>query len=499
MNTRCVARWPRLAWLARCDAASRTLDLLHGPGVEVREDFACEAVWAGSFAAGDFDRTDLVLGSGVRLREDRVVFVSSGTTVDRLHSIATVDGWLVSNSLAALLEAAGGDVEPTYRGYYADFRSIVDGLAAHRAFLETSAGPVRLTYFHNLEWDGRTLVETRKANASRRFEDFADDRAFLDATMAALGRNMRDPARATRFAPLGTLSTGYDSPTVATLARDIGLEEVVTFRNARGGDGDDGGPIARVLGLRALEADRDAWRTAAGCIAPFLAVNAYGEEVHYAPLAATLAGRVLFTGYHGDKAWAKDAPDLSANIARGDPTGLSLAEFRLDAGFVHCPVPFLGVRAIADLHRISHSSEMAPWDVPGDYSRPICRRIVESAGVSRELFGMAKHAASVVLWNRAEGFLPPADRDRYESWLREHRADWRRSGTVTPFARRTKDRVVDAALRPVRPLLPLATRHRAFDGLASRLRRIDPRERPDPFFDHLFPWALQDARRRYAT
>jgi hypothetical protein len=141
---------------------------------------------------------------------------------------------------------------------------------------------------------------------------------------------------------------------------------------------------------------------------------------------------------------------------------------------------------------------MAAWDVAGDYSRPICRRIVESAGVSRERFGMAKHAASVVLWNRAEAFLPAPDRGRYEAWLRERRREWARAGVVTPFTRRAKDRVIDAALRPVRPLLPIANRVRALDAVTLRVRRIDPRERPDPFFDHLFPWALEDARRRYA-
>jgi hypothetical protein len=498
LKPHCVPGWPRLAWVARCDATSRSIALTHGAGLEVRDGFACEAVWAGRFAEGDFDRTDLVLGSGVRLRGDRAMFVSSGTTVDRLHSLATVDGWLVSNSLAALTQTAEAEVDPAYRGYYADFRSIVEGLATYRTDVATTAGPVRLTYFNNLQWDGASLVEAPKPEGSRRFDDFANYHAFLREALDALGQNMRDPTRTRRFTPLGTLSTGYDSPTVATLAREIGMEEAITFTRARGGDGDDGRPIAGHLGLRTIAADRDAWRAHGGCIAPFLSVNAYGEEVHYASLAASLADRVLFTGYHGDKAWAKDAPDLSANIVRGDPTGLSLSEFRLDAGFIHCPLPFLGVRAIADLHRISHSPEMAPWDVPGDYSRPICRRIVESAGVPRDLFGMSKHAASVVLWNRAEGFLPPTDRVRYEAWLRDRRGEWRRAGSVDPFTRRAKDRVVDVMLLPVRPLLAFAGPH-ALAPLARHVSRIDPRERPDPFFDHLFPWALADARRRYAT
>src|SRR2546422_2613546 len=68
----------------------------------------------------------------------------------------------VANSLACLLVAIGADVDPTYAGYYADFKSISDGLARYARSVATSAGPVRLTYFHNLVWDGRALRERPK-------------------------------------------------------------------------------------------------------------------------------------------------------------------------------------------------------------------------------------------------------------------------------------------------------------------------------------------------
>ena len=52
--------------------------------LKVTAEFFCEAIWPGPFAEGDFDRTDLVSGSGGRLRRAEVHFVSSGATVDRL-------------------------------------------------------------------------------------------------------------------------------------------------------------------------------------------------------------------------------------------------------------------------------------------------------------------------------------------------------------------------------------------------------------------------------
>jgi hypothetical protein len=116
-----IAGWPPLAWIAACDRASGQVRVRHGPSVETRDDWFCEAVWAGEFGEGDFDRTDLIVGSGARLRDGRLVFVSSGTTVDRLQSMETSEGVLVSNSLPCLMEAADATVDPTYPNYYERF------------------------------------------------------------------------------------------------------------------------------------------------------------------------------------------------------------------------------------------------------------------------------------------------------------------------------------------------------------------------------------------
>ena len=57
----------------------------------------------GDFDTGEFDQTDIVAGSGGRCRGNTLVFVSSGSTVDRLHFLETLEvGW-ISNSLACLL------------------------------------------------------------------------------------------------------------------------------------------------------------------------------------------------------------------------------------------------------------------------------------------------------------------------------------------------------------------------------------------------------------
>ena len=77
--------------------------LYHGSRVEVRDQFFGELAWSGDFDTGEFDQTDIVAGSGGRCRGNTLVFVSSGSTVDRLHFLETLEvGW-ISNSLACLL------------------------------------------------------------------------------------------------------------------------------------------------------------------------------------------------------------------------------------------------------------------------------------------------------------------------------------------------------------------------------------------------------------
>jgi hypothetical protein len=109
---------------------------------------------------------------------------------------------------------------------------------------------------------------------------------------------------------------------------------------------------------------------------------------------------VLFSGYHGDKVWERDpgAKYVGDVLVRGDSSGLNLSEIRLVAGFVNLPVPFIEARSTASINRVSNSAEMEQWRLGTNYDRPIPRRILESEGVPRDLFGTRKKA--VIDWYR---------------------------------------------------------------------------------------------------
>ncbi len=491
--------WPPLAWLARLRRFS-PIEVCHGSDVETSPEWFCEAVWDGPYASGDFDESDIVFGSGGRYRGDTATFVSSASTVDRLHSLEASDACWVSNSLVCLLAAAGAEVDPTYPAYFNDFRTIIRGITRYARTLATSAGPVRLTYYLNLVWDGERLREQPKTSPHRVFPRFAAYRGFLDTSLSRLVDNMAAPTRRIRFDPLGTISSGYDSAAVAALARGHGLREAIAFDRSSNGEPDSGEAIANVLGLDLTIVARDGWRAMALPEVPFIAADAKGEDVYFKGAEPKLARRALLTGFHGDKVWDKRARAASEDLVRGDQSGLSLSEYRLWTGFLHCPLPFAGVRQVRDINAISRSSELARWDIGSHYSRPICRRILEEAGVPRHAFGLWKKTASVLFF-RQDGFLSPASLTDYQAWLGEHTADWAGRGLRPPALAldgahpwRGPGRAVAQFLDGIASMAP-----RQLWFMRSAARAVANFGGREWLFRHLFPWAVERAKRRYAA
>ena len=130
-------KWPPLAWLAECAGSNPVIRVRHGSQVETRDVWFCEAIWDDEFTSGNFDRTDLVFGSGARLRDVQVIFVSSGSTVDRLQFLELHGRTWISNSIACLLAASGVKADVSYERFPEFFRSIIGGIDAYERRLPT--------------------------------------------------------------------------------------------------------------------------------------------------------------------------------------------------------------------------------------------------------------------------------------------------------------------------------------------------------------------------
>jgi hypothetical protein len=387
--------WPALSWLAVCEPGAKTVAVFHGTKVETRPGWFCEAVWDGDFSDGGFDRTDFVFGSGARCRKGAICFVTSGASLDRLNYVEHGRSLLISNSLACLLAVTGRDPDPYHRGYVELFASIQHGLMGYDRRVPLVDGSAQLVYFHNLVWDGHRLREVPKVLPKHDLSGYEAYIGVLGQGLGSIAANMSSPQRAFSYEWQGTLSRGYDSPAAAALAKDAGLTSVLSFNESRPGIPDDGRLIAQSLGLEINVVDRLRWQEDELCEPPFLSADGQGKEVFIAAAQDQLRGRVLVTGFGGDYVWARDPKPLNGNLVRGGHSGLSLAEFRLHVGFINLAVPFMCMKRVVDICRISQSPEMSAWDIGGAYTRPIPRRLLEERGVARELFGMDKTGASM--------------------------------------------------------------------------------------------------------
>lgn len=165
--------WPVLAWVARMNVGDGAVNLFHGSRVELSNEWACEAVWDGEFSRGDFDKTDLIFGSGVRVRNNKLLFVSSGTTVDRLVYCELQSGTrFVSNSLVALAAITDSKLDVTYPYYFEDFVTCGKGIDYCKGYIETSNPRLNQIFFRNLAFDGVSLTVEDKLNESRSFVNF---------------------------------------------------------------------------------------------------------------------------------------------------------------------------------------------------------------------------------------------------------------------------------------------------------------------------------------
>ena len=390
-----IPDWPKLTWIAFITRGSNIINVLHGPMVETSDKWIVEGVWAGQFSKGDFDRTDLFFGTGIRLRRNKIIFVTAGSVFDRLLYFKDNDFVAVSNSLPALLVGTNSNLIEDYKHYSKDIRSMIYGLQKRVRHIPTNKGNVTSIIFNNLLFEDGKIDEKEKPDCAPHFDTFQDYLDFLIETARSLGENARSSNRQFPVIPLSSISSGYDSAVAATIARYAGCKSTVTIKKStsfwRGSD--SGKKIAGALNLKCTEYDRTSGNYP-------LEETIWAAEGRPGILNWTLFDYpeplcLFFTGCHGEKMWDRVTHDHPDPFVRRDTSSFGFCEFRLIKGVFQCPVPFWGVRHSHELKAITLSKEMIPWYMNKDYDKPIARRIVEEAGVPRQAFGQVNKNTSL--------------------------------------------------------------------------------------------------------
>ncbi|OGR12570.1 MAG: hypothetical protein A2097_11985 [Desulfobacula sp. GWF2_41_7] len=379
--------WPKLAWVCRINISEDSAIILHGPAVEIFENWAVEAVWDKDFEKGDFDKTDIIFGSGIRKRCDKLIFVSSSTVVDRLWHVSMDGKIFVSNTLPGLLTVAELSLLYDYPNYASDMASIImKGLYRYKKNIPTNGPDINILYFNNLVWTNGLLEIIEKPDYSPMFNDFTTYKNYLETVAHNIGKNANSKSRTYPIGMLTGLSSGYDSVATSVISRHAGCNKAVSIENSssfwRGSD--SGQHIAKKLGFICEVVKHDK--------------NKYQNEIYSWAATGLSGGRnqhlfnypkplcLFFGGYFGDTIWNRKKQNLIE--PKGSTT--SFCEFRLLEGIFVSVVPWWGIKHAAEIQKINLLEEMKPWTLGTDYDRPIARRLAEEAGINRGDFAIRK-------------------------------------------------------------------------------------------------------------
>jgi len=490
---------PPLAWLL--DLTGDEAVLISGDSVEIRDDRFFEGAWAGTFAEAAIENCRDVFGSGGLSTPSGWLLVPPSHPLEYLVCLRGPGGWVASNSPAFLHAWTNMRFELPSRRLASIFIRIINGIDQSPISAETTAGTLLALFHHNLllRADGFDL---RPKPLPSGFSDYTSYVEHLRQTISLVAANAAAPGRRRPYRLLATCSSGYDSPACAALARRSGCEEVITFDVGRSGAPDEGSLIAECLGMRTSRIARPLHTHDLGdAELEFLSTGMHGEDVIFAAASRHLEGRALLTGFHGSGMWDVDIDvEATDGLSSRDASGRSMAEFRLARDFVHVPVPFIGAQRLSDVAAITHTPEMEPYTLRNWYDKPIARRIVEEAGVPRELFGQSKQAVSMRVFVFSEQ-LSPATRQAVRARVAAFGARDRLAYRVQRLWFRAGMR--SYALAATLPKWVPGPGRAFFRRTSSRvLRRIfrpsyDFFEHTNPFMGVAFEYALSRVSERY--
>lgn len=395
---------PALAWVASID--DEAVSAWMGEQVERTDEWLVEGVWDGDYSEGEFHRSPVFFGSGLRIDGNRAFLVPSNAVTDRLYFLRSQSGLIASNSLPLLLGVTRHRLRDDW-DYVSFSYAIREGIYDFEDTFPLRGSRSQAKHLiHRPACFQSGELDNYDRTSPRRFENFQAYYSALSGAVQRIRANASSQEREHPMEFMTTLSSGYDSTCASVLARDAGASIALTVSESNSSwprflfpaaADDHGGRAAKALGLTALELPSDPstdeiYFRSAACIEPDLAFDGISRYMGESDVG------VVFTGYYGDTLWGiSDTAHIDSDLRWSNPSGISVSEARLKLSFVNLAVPFIYGRSRPSISRISLSDEMEPWRLGGDYDRPVPRRIAEEAGIDREAFGIRKKA--ILDWN----------------------------------------------------------------------------------------------------
>jgi hypothetical protein len=498
---------PLLSWCARVRPGG-ALTVRHGTRVETRRNGFVEGAWDGEFEAFDFDRAQTLAGTGGRQRGDVVVFAAPFHPLEWLFVLRRPDELLVSNSMVFLLSESGDTLDIRHPNYFFDLVALTRrGIAPPVTRLRMTAGTeVELYPCCNVEVGADLSLRRVPKPLGPPPECYADYFGFMLRTAQDVAANAAAPGRQWTYPFVAACSRGYDSTASAALVSQAGCREGVTF--AQSGTAinhplaglkklpvdDSGADSLRALGMNVTERDRaDVLKLSGHPKAEFYIRPTSSTDVSMLLMEDKLRGSIFVSGRHGERYWGPTRRCKRENFRELDDcilSGHAYGEYRLRAGFLHYPAPYVGALHGSAIYRITHSEEMRPWKLgTGYYDRPIARRIAEEAGVRREYFGQRKMGSA----DSAQSLNSESERDFQDFLGAEVPVSIRRRMDPRMPVERLKSHHRLAYFRSHYSHLPLA-------AAALELLQTDRMHKLwNSVYLYIFHWGFEKIKNRYAV
>ena len=465
--------------------------------MEVAADRFVAGAWAGPFAQMEFERSASLCGSGAVVEEASVLFATAFHPLEWLFVLRADSHLWVSNSLPFLLTATSEELDLRYPHYFfdllADYRKGV--ASAGRSLRLQSGRAVQVFACCSFRVAADLSVSREEKAGSAPPRSYAEYAESLQSAVNAILDNAGSGDRSHRFGSVATVSRGYDSVAAAALAKAGGCTRAVTFlqsaKDTAGTPGNDcGAEAARDLAMTVVEYDRSEYQKCEALAeAEFFMTPLGRTNLSLLAFESELTGCMLVTGRHGENLWRRDSLPVFDNFAEPGAvkmSGSESIEYCLRIGAIHLPTPYLeGIHGSA-LRRITHSDEMRPWSIGGDYDRPIARRIAEEAGVRREHFGQVKMGGG----ERGDPLAEESQRDFEAFYARRVRPN-----DGSPQAGRKSSQ------HSKTPFVRFRSRLMAQSGLVRRLAGRYPVDRLHPIWNsrhcYRFHWGVWRVSERY--
>lgn len=392
----------KLGWCMTIKKNSTDVTVCVGDYVETYPDWFVAGVWDGDFLKADFENTDFLCATAVKKNENRITIYSPTHERQRFCYIKYNDKIIFSNSIPLALAVSGEAFDKECDQYEKILCAILSGTKNYDQKIPLANGKVMYQIFcADISVDDQLQMTYTRKKKHRDFLDFSDYYNTLLDMCERTRVNACDEHRKQKYTLATTASSGYDSSTCAAIAKQVGCKTILTFKGGKY-DEDSAVEIGKQLGYKNIvERGHIDYMNKKGCIdAEFFVCGDHGAYLQFSAFEDDFAGNVVFSGTSGSYIWDKDA-DVNEDSVRNHynyyTANLSFAENALIKGYIFFPLALYASSAVVSIQKITNSPEMEPWTLHTNYDRPICRRILETSGVSREAFGQVKHGGGFSL------------------------------------------------------------------------------------------------------